>query len=348
MEYENRFTNEQYIKVLEDGSKDLSKFAMDLQLFFASLFRAASFTEILVHGNIAGNMAVEWARKIWTLAGSGQKHASVLPAAKRPTSRQRKWTRQHTYPVEGLNMQDPNSALVTIFGLGEYTITKSLTLALLSSVLNQPVYNQLRTIEQNGYLVFSGASVHIQEGVLGFYIAVQSPWNEPGNMSHSVDLLVQNTLQEAVDKLADADFEKERSAMIAGKLAPFEELSEETSFYWGEIGLRRYAFNHPRDDAALLKSLTKDDVKKLFSEYIGLPHASDRTQLSIWMYPPNRTDASIPPAGTKLPEAAGETISSPAEFCKKHPDFWKPLFPWKENIGLPVRPVVSKKPPPLR
>jgi hypothetical protein len=32
MEYENRFTNEQYIKVLEDGSKDLSKFAMDLQV----------------------------------------------------------------------------------------------------------------------------------------------------------------------------------------------------------------------------------------------------------------------------------------------------------------------------
>jgi len=182
--------------------------------------------------------------------------------------------------------------------------------------------------------------------VLGFYIAVQSPWNEPANMSLSVDSLVQHQLHDAVMDLKDDDFDKERSAMIAAKMAPFEELSEETSFYWGEIGLRRYSFDHPREDVARLQKLAKSAVQELFSKYIGISPVSARTQLSIWMYPANRSDAAMPPAGTTLPETAGKTITSTESFVKDHPEFWPPLFPWKATTGLPVNPQ-AKAPPPL-
>jgi len=52
MEYEERFTNEEYIAVLEDANKNLPAYAAYLQKFFASLFRTASFTEVLIHGNV--------------------------------------------------------------------------------------------------------------------------------------------------------------------------------------------------------------------------------------------------------------------------------------------------------
>ena len=49
--------------------------------------------------------------------------------------------------------------------------------------------------------------------------------------------------------------DRERSAVIANKLAPFEDLSQEAGFYAGEIGLHRYDFNRPRADVDILKQV---------------------------------------------------------------------------------------------
>ena len=54
--------------------------------------------------------------------------------------------------------------------------------------------------------------------------------------------------------------DRERSAVIANKLAPFEDLSQEAGFYAGEIGLHRYDFNRPRADVDILKQVPCTDA----------------------------------------------------------------------------------------
>jgi insulysin len=230
MIYPDKFSNEEYLRIITDETPT----AADVDAFHAKLLAADAFTEAFVHGNVQAATAIDWCNEIHSLVKGG-----ALPAESRPIPQAREWSGEYVYAVEGLSPTDPNAALVSSFAVGTFDPRRALVLGLLASVLNEPTYNQLRTIEQLGYLVFSGASIHAAEDTMGFYIAVQSPWSEPGNISHSVDSLVHGTLEAAVRGLSDEHFERERAAVIANKLAPFEELSEEAGFYAGEIGLHR-------------------------------------------------------------------------------------------------------------
>jgi insulysin len=70
------------------------------------------------------------------------------------------------------NPQNNNSAICNLFQVGHYKPALSSRLALLAHVINEPCFNELRTNEQLGYLVFSGVSEHA--GVVFLRFIIQS------------------------------------------------------------------------------------------------------------------------------------------------------------------------------
>jgi secreted Zn-dependent insulinase-like peptidase len=72
---------------------------------------------------------------------------------------------------------NPNSAVLSYFQLGEFTYEQSAVLQVLITLLNEPLFDQLRSKESLGYVVQSQFSS--QNKVLGGQIIVQSSTHGP-------------------------------------------------------------------------------------------------------------------------------------------------------------------------
>jgi hypothetical protein len=88
--------------------------------------------------------AIDWCNEIHSLVKGG-----ALPAESRPIPQAREWSGEYVYAVEGLSPTDPNAALVSSFAVGTFDPRRALVLGLLASVLNEPTYNQLRTMSSS-------------------------------------------------------------------------------------------------------------------------------------------------------------------------------------------------------
>lgn len=68
--------------------------------------------------------------------------------------------------------QDRNSATIVYLQVGEATVSDLATLDVLGNMLYETAFNQLRTLEQLGYIVF-GRNMDMR-GIGGLVILVQS------------------------------------------------------------------------------------------------------------------------------------------------------------------------------
>jgi insulysin len=75
--------------------------------------------------------------------------------------------------IAGYNAGDPNSAVVALWQVGSSTVANAVRVDLFSQIVNDKCYNQLRTKEQLGYLVWSGAQKDATYHAIGFRVIVQ-------------------------------------------------------------------------------------------------------------------------------------------------------------------------------
>ena len=106
----------------------------------------------------------------------------------------------------------------------------------------------------------------------------------------------------------------------------------------------RYDFNHPRTDVAILKQLEKAELIDMFVSRIGAADAALRSRFSVWVYPPAREGALMPPT-LDLP-ATTIRIESAGAFAREHPRLRAPKFAWDEQRIAPF--LQKPAAPPLR
>jgi insulysin len=85
--------------------------------------------------------------------------------------------------------------------------------------------------------------------------------------------------QEFLDQMSDEDFLSKRASWITKKLEKFQNVYQEGSFLWYEIAIRRYHFSRREDEAALMVTVTKQDVLDFYQRYIS-PSSADRKKFS--------------------------------------------------------------------
>lgn len=111
-------------------------------------------------------------------------------------------------------------------------------LSLLAQLANEPVFNILRTQEQLGYLVWSGARA--ATGTMGFRILLQS--ERPAAYLESRVEAFLDYFKTFLENMSEEEFTTARQGLVGKKLEKPKNLHGESARYWMAIGDGYYDF----------------------------------------------------------------------------------------------------------
>ncbi|XP_057953275.1 nardilysin-like isoform X2 [Malania oleifera] len=182
------------------------------------------------------------------------------------------------------NKSETNSVVELYFQieqeLGEESIKLKALVDLFDEIVEEPLFNQLRTKEQLGYVV--ECSPRVTYRVFGFCFRVQSSKYNPVYLQGRIDNFIDG-LEELLDGLDSESFENYRTGLTAKLLEKDPSLNYETNRFWGQIVDRRYIFDLSKREAEELKSIQKSDVIDWYKTYLRHPSPKcRRLTVRVW------------------------------------------------------------------
>ncbi|XP_040991889.1 nardilysin-like [Juglans microcarpa x Juglans regia] len=167
------------------------------------------------------------------------------------------------------NKLERNSVVELYFQIehdvGMESIKLKALIDLFDEIVEEPLFNQLRTKEQLGYVV--QCSPRVTYRVFGFCFIVQSSEYNPVYLQGRIDNFI-NNLEELLDKLDDNSFENYRSGLMAKLLEKDPSLTYKSSRFWNQIIDKRYMFDLSKKEAEELNSIHKTDVINWYKMYL--------------------------------------------------------------------------------
>jgi insulysin len=198
-------------------------------------------------------------------------------------------------------LQDPanvNHCVETFFHIGERgdRSVRARTL-LIDQMLHEPAFDQLRTKEQLGYVVFTGMrSLFTTCGIRFLIQSERTP--------QYLDTRIEAFLTRYADTLAEmseTEFEGHKRSVIVKRLEKLKNLNQESSRHWQQISNEFYDFEQgmlllipeseaqanmimtAQIDAANVKKITKDEIVAFYKQYLD-PASSERARLSVHLH----------------------------------------------------------------
>ena len=113
---------------------------------------------------------------------------------------------------------------------------------MLDQILHEPCFDQLRTKEQLGYIVYCG--YYTSFTTHGLYFTIQSE-----KTATYLDSRIENFLETMATTLAEMsseEFEKNKRSLVDKLLEKSKDLEQESNKHWGHIDNEYYAFDSGR------------------------------------------------------------------------------------------------------
>jgi len=241
---------------------------------FAKQMLSQVHIEMLVHGNVYREEAKKWAQLIET---------SLKPRILLPSQ----WAvRRNVLLPPGSNfvynhtLDDPeniNHGIEYYLQIGsnmDYELRARVQI--LGQLTDEPGFDQLRTKEQLGYVVWSG--VRPAATTTGYRVLIQSE-RPPQYLETRIDAFLTKFKLDLAE-MSQEDFDKHKKSLIARKLETVKNLSSETNRLWNYVVGEAYNFFQIEVDVEHIKKVTKQDMQEFFARYID-PTSPTRAKLSI-------------------------------------------------------------------
>ncbi|ORZ23200.1 Metalloenzyme, LuxS/M16 peptidase-like protein [Absidia repens] len=194
------------------------------------------------------------------------------------------WGHSYVHKLPVHDKDDVNSAIEMYLQVCDVTDVKLRTqLSLMAQIAQEPCFNQLRTMEQLGYIVISGVRRHVGMGGLRFI--VQSERDTVYLENRIMDFL-ETTLADILTNMTDADFTSQVASLIADKKEKFNNMGQEGGKYWAEIESGYYEFDDIDKDVAELLTLNKTDLIDFYHTYLH-PTSNKFRKFSVHMQSQN-------------------------------------------------------------
>ncbi|CAO1620783.1 unnamed protein product [Sympodiomycopsis kandeliae] len=245
----------------------------DVQRFIPELLSRLHL-EMLAHGNLSEEQATSLMDSMEQILQAKSLSPSELISPRSlilPSPCNIRWRKQVS------NAENVNSSIEVACQVGDPTdVRKRATLGLMSQIASEPCFDQLRTKEQLGYLVFSSARKSV--GSMGFRIIIQS--ERDANYLESRIESFFDQFKEILEKMYPEEFEKQKLSLISKKEEIVKNLVQESTRFWFHIHSGYYDFLQRDIDVNELKQITKQEVLDLFMKYIH-PSSPTRSKLSV-------------------------------------------------------------------
>ena len=247
-------------------------------LHFSKQVLSCFHLEVLVHGNVLPNDAVNWTNIILDtfqptppsrlMIGRGV----VLPDAGTTT----------LFRDKGWNEHDENSCIVNIYQIGIVDIPLNAKMSLLLQLLREPAFNVLRTEEQLGYIVFTSVKT-VADNVKSLMFLIQSDSYDPIHLNERIEHFLLHFRNTILMEMSEDDFMTNVSSLCDSMLEKSKNLSEETMKHWNVIQNRTYYFQRINDIVNAIRTLNKIDIIRFFDHYV-LATSPHRRKLSIQLF----------------------------------------------------------------
>lgn len=161
--------------------------------------------------------------------------------------------------IQSFNTSDSNCMTTNYYQLGIGGVRDYCLIDLLMMLIEEPLFDQLRTQEQLGYDV--NCSIREMYGVLGFTVTVVSQIHK-----HSVAHVEQRitnflvTFLETLKKMPLSEFNEVVQSLINLKQCCDLHIKEEIKRNWAEIKCFEYAFDRLERETKMLATLKPEDV----------------------------------------------------------------------------------------
>ncbi len=224
-----------------------------LEAFQKRFFRDMQVV-MLSHGDVSPESSFQKAEMVAELISEHKPKAETPRIVLRSLDRHRPWLRS-------IDVEHSDAALSVYFQGFSTALDERSKMALLAQILRPRFYNQIRTIDEVGYLVFSG-SLDI-ERTPGLFLASQSSTHPPAEMLALYD----EFLNGALDYLANmslAEFENVKKGLISRILRKPLKLSDRTSRLWREIDLKEFEFDTREKLASRITELTLEEIRVFY------------------------------------------------------------------------------------
>ncbi|KAL8419541.1 hypothetical protein RB594_002666 [Gaeumannomyces avenae] len=241
--------------------------------------------EVYVHGNFYKEDVLRLTDLIETTL-----KPRVLPRAQWPILRSLIYPPGSNYSFEKM-LKDPqnvNHAIEYLLYVGDKADRgiRAKTL-LLDQITQEPAFDQLRTKEQLGYVVFSG--VRGSATTYSFRFIIQSE-KTPHFLESRIEAFL-TSFRKVLEDMNDADFESQKRSLVNKRLEKLKNLDQETSRHWNQIHTQYYDFDFAQEDAAAIRQLSKADLVEFFQHYID-PTSKFRAKLVVYLVAQAKSDVS--------------------------------------------------------
>ncbi|CAN7036246.1 unnamed protein product [Brassica rapa subsp. trilocularis] len=285
------YDSEEKLSVLNDLSlTDLNNFIPEV--------RSQIFIEALCHGNLSEDEAVN-------ISNIFKNSLTVEPLP----VKSRHGEQITRFPLSAKLVRDVNvknksetNSVVELYYQIEPEEAKSTrmkaVLDLFSEIIEEPLFNQLRTKEQLGYVVECGPRLTYR--VHGFCFCVQSSKYGPVHLLGRIDSFIKD-IEGMLEQLDEESFEDYRSGLIGRLLEKDPSLLSETNELWSQIVDKRYMFDYSQKEAEELRSIEKKDVMKWYKTYFKESSPkSRRLAVRVWGCDTNMKETQTDPKSVQV------------------------------------------------
>ncbi|XP_072934392.1 nardilysin-like [Epargyreus clarus] len=313
-----------------DKAKEIQNITLaDLEQF-SERFLDKLYMQMLVQGNLAWYDAIKISENVlnnirWNALSEDEMpnlRVHQLPLG------------AHTLRVRNLNPLSSNS-IVTNYYQGElHTPRDTAALEVLMMLMEEPVFDVLRTKEQLGYSVFS--MMRYTFGVLGFSVTVNSQ-EEKFSVRH-VERRVEAFLRQfarTVRRLRERALAAARAALAQLKHTTDYELQEEVERNWREIVSTEYQFQRLFMEADAIEKIKMSDIRTWVENHFPSGNKSQFRKLSIQVMGYKQTEekdliAKVDPKNYSLTyldssSPVGDSDENDADFITDIESFTKDL-----------------------
>jgi len=293
---EKLWTQEEKLAELHDVTPE------DIATFYPALL-----ARLHVEGLVHGNMTAAEALKAGEIIEQGLAPKSLVPSEL--LSQRSHLLPAHCKAVYKRDVTDPdnvNSGLEYYLQIEDATSKESRArIQIMAQIINEPCFNQLRTKEQLGYLVFSG--VRKQTGAVGLRFILQSE-RDPVHLESRIEKFLESRMKTYLNDMTEEEYAKQVNSLIQKKLEKDKNLRQETYRYWGQIVSGYYDFDELQDEVEEMRKTTLPMIREFFNSAI-LPSANKAKKLSVHIQ-----SLKVPPVKKEAKEAKdGETAAADQE-----------------------------------
>ena len=201
-----------------------------------------------------------------------------------------------------------NSAMVMDIQVGQETPRLRAALGVIAAALTSPLYTELRTQQQLGYLVSSGMTQ--KRKTLSLYVFLQSGKYSAAQLEQRTNAFLKSFFNGLKDMPA-SELNTLRQSLLSAKLQKTSDTSQETGRLFSLAFVREVEFDQNSKDIKALQELTLADIKELLQKHL-IPATQRR--LVLRMIGKDHLKAKVGDLIIQSPEAFKQEHPCP-QFC---------------------------------